>query len=125
VVPGFLLVREASHQFQVPMWRLYYWIKRGRLPAKVLSPGRTAVRPADVQAVLDAMNAPPPAPHPEDFVPPSVAARQIGRRTGVVSNWAHAGKVASMPGPYGRLVRLADVQDMAAQARKRPTPLAH
>jgi hypothetical protein len=32
-----------------------------------------------------------------------------------VSHWSHTGQVASRPGSYGRLVRLADVESLAEE----------
>jgi hypothetical protein len=34
-----------------------------------------------------------------------------------VSHWGSTGKVATRPGPYGRLVRLADVESLAEKRR--------
>jgi hypothetical protein len=46
---------------------------------------------------------------------PSEAAKQVGVPGWQVSNWLTQGKGASKPDRYGRLVRLADVQALAAQ----------
>jgi excisionase family DNA binding protein len=121
-----LLVREAAEQLQVSQNRLYYWIETGRLPAQRLGPGRMGVRRADVQGVLAALGAPALAPQPEDFVSPTVAARLVGVPAQRVHHWHATGKVASKPSRRGRLVRLVDVQEMAAQApaRQRSTPPA-
>jgi hypothetical protein len=76
---------------------------------------------ADVQALLAAVQVPAPAPQPEDYVPPSVAARSAGVPRWRVSYWAQTGKVASRPGPYGLVVRLGDVQALAqARAERQP-----
>jgi excisionase family DNA binding protein len=120
-----VLVREAAQRLQVSASRLYQWIKMGRLPAHVLGPRRLAVRLADVEAVLAGVTAPPAAPQPEDYVPPSVAARAAGVRPSLVRYWARGGTVASRPGPCRRLVRFGDVQETAAHMRtqRQPTTL--
>jgi hypothetical protein len=122
----FVLVGEAARQANVARYTVHHWIKRGRLSTQLGRHGRlvslAAVRALAAGAVRSRAAQPRPPAGPREvaddeaeYVPPSVAARQVGHRTGVVSSWAKTGKVASGPGPYGRLVRLVDVQALAAQ----------
>jgi hypothetical protein len=57
------------------------------------------------------------APADDDavYVLPSEAARQVGVPGWQVHNWRKQGKVACKAGLYGWLVRLTDVQVLAAQ----------
>jgi hypothetical protein len=55
-----------------------------------------------------------------EYVLPSVAARATDVPLYTVRYWQRTGKVASRPSRYGRLVRLADVQERAAQAQRQP-----
>jgi hypothetical protein len=123
-----VVVGEAARQANVARYTVHHWIKRGRLSTQPGRHGRlvslAAVRALAAGAARFRAAPPRPPAGPRElagdeaeYVPPSVAARQVGHRTGVVSRWAKTGKVASRPGPYGRLVRLADVQALAAQAR--------
>jgi hypothetical protein len=50
-----------------------------------------------------------------EYVLPSLAARRLGVPARWVHSWQTTGKVASRPSRHGRLVRLVDVQEMAAR----------
>jgi hypothetical protein len=75
------------------------------------------VRLAEVQALAEAIVHPPHPDEDTEYVLPPYAASQVGVPPYTVRHWAAAGKVASRPSPHGRLVRLADVRQMA-QARQ-------
>jgi hypothetical protein len=125
-----MMVREAARQANVARYTVHHWIKQGLLSAQPGRHGRL-VSLAAVRALAAGASRPRSSLAPRElpgdeaeYVPPSVAARQVGRRPGVVSSWAMTGKVASRPGPYGRLVRLVDVQALAAQGRPTAQPAA-
>jgi hypothetical protein len=61
-----------------------------------------------------------PADNDAVYVLPSEAAKQVGVPGWQVPNWRKQGKVACKHGLYGQLVRLADVQVLAAQAPRQP-----
>jgi hypothetical protein len=118
-------VREAAQAAGVPRGRVNGWITAGRLTTQP-GPYSRLVSLAAVQAVAAEIAAkePRPAPRPREipddtaeYVLPSVAARQVGRLPSIVSHWSHTGQVASRPGSYGRLVRLADVEALAEKRR--------
>jgi hypothetical protein len=113
--------REAAQLVGVSTDTVGRWLQRGLLSAQPSSQGRL-VSLAAVRAVAAAVG------HPaeealDEYVPPFGAARQCGLNALQVRRWAYSGKVASRPNRYGRLVRLADVQALAAQwqgAAQRP-----
>jgi hypothetical protein len=118
-------VREAAQAAGVPRGRVNGWITAGRLTTQP-GPYSRLVSLAAVQAVAAEIAAkePRPAPRPREipddtaeYVLPSVAARQVGRLPSIVSHWGSTGKVATRPGPYGRLVRLTDVEALAEERR--------
>jgi DNA-binding transcriptional MerR regulator len=115
----YTLPSVAARQLGLRAAHVHYWVSRGTVASKPSRYGRL-VRLADVQAVLGAVNALAPPPHPDDYVAPAVAARVARVPPSTVRYWATLGKVASQPGPNGRLVRLRDVQALTqARAPKR------
>jgi predicted DNA-binding transcriptional regulator AlpA len=124
--PGDLVtVPEAARQVGVSNDTVYRWVARGLLPAEVRLNSR-CVSLAAARVLADATvhrprSAPGPraAPAEDDavYVLPSEAAKQVGVPGWQVHNWLKQGRAACKPGLYGRLVRLADVQEMA-QARQ-------
>jgi hypothetical protein len=113
-------VAEAARRVGLAASVLHHWVTCGRLAAQ---PGyrRRLVSLAAVHALIAARHRPRLPGQPRelpgdtaDYVPPSVAARLVGRRPSTVTGWAHKGIVASKPSPHGRLVRFADVEARAA-----------
>jgi predicted N-acetyltransferase YhbS len=115
-------VREAAQQAGVTIDRVHKWVHRGAVPA---SPGRHG-QLVSVAAVCAQRDALAPPPDSAAYVLPFVAARQLGLRAAHVHYWVSRSTVASTPSRYGRLVRLADVQALAAQRQpaRRVGPLS-
>jgi hypothetical protein len=123
-----MTVREAARHAGVSPARVYHWIERGLLAAQQGRYG-LLVSYADVRAVAAARAQPgaPAGPRevPDDeaeYMLPYLAARRLSVRAYRVHNWLRTGKLASLPSPHGRLVRLADVQEMAAHQAKEQAP---
>src|SRR5437660_1631756 len=116
-----MTVAEAAQRAGVSPERVYHWIHRGKLTSQRGRYGQL-VSLAAVRALAETP-VPPRSPReprevPGDeaeYVTPTAGARLTGLRRARVSNWARVGMVATKPGPYGRLVRLVDVQALAAQ----------
>jgi hypothetical protein len=120
-----MTVRVAARQAGEVPARVYHWIERGLLPAQR---GRCGllVSCADLRAVAAAQHQPGPPAGPRDppgnddaeYLLPYLAACRLGVPASRVDDWLRTGKLASTPCLHGRLVRLADVQALAAQARR-------
>src|SRR3954447_10654831 len=109
-------VREAAQRTGVTRARMHSWIRRGALPVQQ-GPYGYLVSCSAVRALATASVPWQPRQRSgpafrdidgdtAEYVPPSVAARLTGAPPSSVSYWSRIGKVASRPGPYGRLVRL-------------------
>jgi excisionase family DNA binding protein len=109
-------VAEAARLAGVSPATVQRWIRRALLPAHATPQGRR-VSSAAVRAVATDF-AHPIDVASEDYVLPFVAARLTGVPRHRISYWSMIGKVASTPGRYGRLVRLADVQALATEAQR-------
>lgn len=120
-------VREAARLAHVTKPMVHWWIESGKLPVRqgrygLLVP-RSAVRTLVQREGQTTAPREPSLGTPNvvageaEYVPPFVAARLAGVRHSTVSTWGRTGKVASRPGPHGRLVRLADVLALVARAR--------
>ena len=124
-----LTVRDAARSAAVTQAMVRWWIEAGKLPAQHDATGLLVSRAA-LQALVkremqpatsepSAGGAPTLPPGQDGFVPPFVAARLTGVPSATISNWGRTGRVASKPGAHGRLVRLTDVQALAAQTQGR------
>src|SRR5947209_3280603 len=103
-------VAEAARLVATTRGRIHGWIRSGRLVAQQGRYGYLVSATA-VRALGQAGAPPRPARGPREvpgdtaeYVPPSVAARLTGVQQATVSTWGRTGKVATRPGPYGRLV---------------------
>jgi predicted site-specific integrase-resolvase len=117
--------REAARRAGVTPTRVYQWIQEGALETEKSTRGKL-VRPSAVRAlaIVAATPPPPPAPVPvpvgsPEYLTVSLAAPIAGISRARLNYWAKVGKVATQPGRYGKLVRLADALAYAAAARER------
>jgi len=101
-------VWEAAQALGISVATIYSWIRRGRV-AMYPGPHYRLVSRAAVQALV-----PPPDPAaPADAVALYDAIRLTGAsRTRLVA-WVRQGRLPSWRGPYGRMVRVADVLALA------------
>jgi len=108
-VPADLVrVREAAQAVGLTPSAVHTWVKRGLLTAQ---PG-PGVRRVSLAAALALVPPPDPAA-PADAVALYDAIRLTGAsRTRIVA-WVRQGRLPSWRGPYGRMVRVADVLALA------------
>jgi predicted site-specific integrase-resolvase len=130
----YLPISVAARVAGVGVTTVHTWARTGQVASRPHFHGRL-VSLAAVRAEVEARRAPwaacgpaalraAPADDAAEYVLPSLAARQVGVPAWQVHNWLRQGKVAWRPSPQGRLVRLADVQALAAQVRAGRRPPA-
>ncbi len=110
-------VTAAARELGITPGRILGWLKaRTLVPLKGRGPrgGRVVSLAAARRLVRDAALSTARA---EGFVPPFEARRLTGLPRGRLASWMKSGKVATIPGPYGQLVRLADVQEQGDTGR--------